>query len=118
MVPVDDSILVNLRRGTLEYCVLGLLASERLYGLDIARRLTVDGLLMSSEGTLYPLLARLRKSGWVETSWEESTSGPPRRYYEITPKGRTALAGFRATWKPFRDAVDAATPPFPDGGDS
>ncbi len=106
MVPSDDSILVNLRRGTLEYCVLALLAHERLYGLDIARRLTADGLLMSSEGTLYPLLARLRKAGWVETAWEESQVGPPRRYYAVTPAGRDALALFTATWRPFRDAVD------------
>lgn len=107
MVPSDESILVNLRRGTLEYCVLALLAGERLYGLDIARRLVADGQLMASEGTLYPLLSRLRKSGWVETSWAESAVGPPRRYYEITPAGRAALADFAATWRPFRDAVDS-----------
>lgn len=117
MVPVDESNLVNLRRGTLEYCVLGLLASERLYGFDIARRLTADGLLMSAEGTLYPLLARLRKSGWVETWWQESDAGPPRRYYEITPEGRAALLRFVRTWRPFRDAVDAALPALPEGED-
>lgn len=108
MVPGDDTILVNLRRGTLEYCILGLLARERSYGLDIARRLSAGGLVMNSEGTLYPLLARLRKSGWVETTWEESDAGPPRRYYAITPAGRHALAAFRATWQPFSAAVDAA----------
>ena len=118
MVPVDDGILANLRRGTLEYCVLGLLASERLYGLDIARRLTADGILLASEGTLYPLLSRLRKAGWVETSWEESASGPPRRYYDITPSGRCALAVFRTTWQPFRDAVDAASSLEPNGDPS
>lgn len=107
MVPSDESILANLRRGTLEYCVLALLDREQLYGLDIARRLTADGQLMSSEGTLYPLLARLRKAGWVNTSWAESTVGPPRRYYEITPAGRAALAGFTSTWRTFRDAVDS-----------
>lgn len=106
MVPSDDSILVNLRRGTLEFCVLALLAHERLYGLDIARRLTADALLMSSEGTLYPLLARLRKAGWVDTSWQESDAGPPRRYYVITASGREALADFAATWRPFATAVD------------
>lgn len=107
MVPSDESILVNLRRGALEYCVLGLVAHEQLYGLDIARRLTADGLLMSSEGTLYPLLARLRKAGWVTTSWEESAVGPPRRYYRATPAGRAALASFTALWRPFRHAVDS-----------
>lgn len=106
MIPSDESILAHLRRGTLEYCVLGLLATERLYGLDIARRLTADGQLMSSEGTLYPLLARLRKAGWVTTSWVESSSGPPRRYYELTDAGRAALSRFTGSWRPFRDAVD------------
>ncbi|MDO5676720.1 MAG: PadR family transcriptional regulator [Propionibacteriaceae bacterium] len=107
MVPSDDIILANLRRGTLEYCILALLARESLYGLDIARRLTPDGLLMGSEGTLYPLLTRLRKAGWVETRWQESNAGPPRRYYAITGSGRAALAEFTATWQRFSAAVDA-----------
>ena len=108
MVPGDDSILTHLRRGALEYCVLAMLQGQELYGLDIARRLTVDGILMSGEGTLYPLLARLRKAGLVDTMWQESVEGPPRRYYSLTSEGRDALAAFTRTWKPFRDAVDSA----------
>jgi PadR family transcriptional regulator PadR len=108
MVPGDDVILTHLRRGALEYCVLAMVGGGRMYGLDIARRLTADGVLMSSEGTLYPLLARLRKAGLVETTWQESSTGPPRRYYSLTPQGHEALAAFRRTWKPFRDAVEAA----------
>lgn len=108
MVPSDDAILTHLRRGALEYCVLAMLQSEELYGLDIARRLTVDGVLMSGEGTLYPLLARLRKAGLVDTQWQESVEGPPRRYYSLTADGRAALDAFARTWKPFRDAVDTA----------
>lgn len=108
MVPGDDGILTHLRRGALEYCVLAMLAEQELYGLDIARRLTADGVLMSSEGTLYPLLARLRKAGLVDTSWQESVEGPPRRYYALTAEGTESLAAFRRTWKPFRDAVDTA----------
>jgi PadR family transcriptional regulator PadR len=108
MVPGDDSILTHLRRGALEYCVLAMLQGQELYGLDIARRLTVDGILMSGEGTLYPLLARLRKAGLVDTMWQESVEGPPRRYYSLTGDGRDALAAFTRTWKPFRDAVDSA----------
>lgn len=108
MVPSDDAILTHLRRGALEYCVLAMLQSEQLYGLDIARRLTVDGVLMSGEGTLYPLLARLRKAGLVDTQWQESVEGPPRRYYSLTSDGRAALNAFARTWKPFRDAVDTA----------
>lgn len=102
-----DAVLANLRRGALEYCILALLRSGPRYGLEIARELTRDGLLMGGEGTLYPLLARLRKSGLVETTWQESTSGPPRRYYALTADGRQALQTFSSTWRPFRDAVDA-----------
>lgn len=85
-----------------------MLDQQQLYGLDIARRLTADGVLMSSEGTLYPLLSRLRKAGLVTTTWQESAEGPPRRYYALTPDGRESLAAFNRTWPLFRDAVDAA----------
>lgn len=108
MVPGGELILTHLRRGAMEYCVLALLESRPAYGLDIARRLGADGILMAGEGTLYPLLARLRKAGLVETTWQESTAGPPRRYYALTGLGRSALATFRSTWPAFRDAVDAA----------
>ena len=108
MVPGDDGILTHLRRGALEYCVLAMLAEQELYGLDIARRLTADGVLLASEGTLYPLLARLRKAGLVDTTWQESAEGPPRRYYALTAEGIESLAAFKRTWKPFRDAVDTA----------
>ncbi|MFE4464774.1 PadR family transcriptional regulator [Oerskovia sp. NPDC056781] len=107
MVPTEDMILTNLRRGAIEYCVLALLADDEWYGLDIARRLSVDGVLLGGEGTLYPLLARLRKGGLVETHWRESDAGPPRRYYALTPEGRAALETFARTWAPFRDAVDS-----------
>ncbi|WP_448073800.1 PadR family transcriptional regulator [Georgenia yuyongxinii] len=107
MVPGEESILSNLRRGALEYCVLALLRGGSRYGLDIARTLTRDGILMSGEGTLYPLLARLRKAGLVRTTWQESTAGPPRRYYALTDDGEHALAAFTRAWHPFRDAVDA-----------
>lgn len=108
MVPGDNQMLTHLRRGALEYCVLALLDGQARYGLAIARELTKDGVLMSSEGTLYPLLARLRRAGWVSTNWKESTEGPPRRYYSLTEDGAAVLESFRPAWKLFRDAVDAA----------
>lgn len=108
MEPGDVRILTHLRRGALEYCVLALLRSGPHYGLDIARRLSADGVLMSGEGTLYPLLARLRNAGLVDTTWRESTAGPPRRYYVLTADGEKSLERFITTWSPFRDAVDAA----------
>jgi PadR family transcriptional regulator PadR len=118
MVPGGELMLSHLRRGALEYCVLSLLAGGERYGLDIARELTHDGVLMSGEGTLYPLLARLRRGGRVSTSWRESTEGPPRRYYSLTADGAAVLDAFRPAWKVFRDAVDAALDTRAPGGAS
>jgi len=106
MVALQDALLSQMRRGTLQYCVLALLAKEERYGFDLVRGLAeVDG-MVTSEGTIYPLLSRLRRDGLVESSWQESTAGPPRRYYRLTDAGRTALEGFRLEWRRFRDAVD------------
>lgn len=99
--------LTQLRRGVLEYCVLALLAQEELYGFDLVRRLGESEGLVTSEGTIYPLLSRLRRVGWVDSSWRESESGPPRRYYSVTRAGRHALDGFAQEWGRFRDSVDA-----------
>jgi PadR family transcriptional regulator PadR len=73
---------------------------------SLARELGARGRIIASEGTLYPLLARLRRNGFVETSWRESTAGPPRRYYHLTRDGELALASFKKQWRGFRDAVD------------
>jgi PadR family transcriptional regulator PadR len=95
-----------MRRGTLQYCVLSLLADEERYGFDLVRGLgEMDG-MVTSEGTIYPLLSRLRRDGLVESNWQESPSGPPRRYYRLTGRGRSALEAFRLEWRRFRDAVD------------
>jgi PadR family transcriptional regulator PadR len=99
-------LLSQLRRGALEYCVLALLAGEERYGFDLVRTLgAVDG-MVTGEGTLYPLLSRLKKDGRVTTTWRDSESGPPRKYYAITPAGRRALDDFSNEWRRFRDAVD------------
>src|SRR5689334_1117254 len=102
----QDALLAQMRKGTLQYCVLALLVNEERYGFDLVRALAeMDG-MVTSEGTIYPLLSRLRRDGLVETTWRESSSGPPRRYYRLTKTGRTALDAFRSEWGPFRDAVD------------
>lgn len=102
----SDGPLTQMRRGTLQYCVLALLADEERYAFDLVRRLSdVDG-MVTSEGTIYPLLSRLRRDGLVESVWRESAEGPPRRYYHLTDSGRAALAGFTREWGRFRDAVD------------
>ncbi len=102
----DDAVLTQLRKGVLEYCVLACLRQRPAYGLELATQLTTARLL-TSEGTLYPLLSRLRKQGLVESTWQESTSGPPRRYYQLTDHGINALAAFADTWRPFSEDVTA-----------
>jgi PadR family transcriptional regulator PadR len=105
-VVLAADVLSQLRRGALEYCVLALLAEKERYGFDIVRTLgAIDG-MVTGEGTLYPLLARLKKDGRVRTQWRESDAGPPRLYDAITDEGRRALADFSAQWRLFRDAVD------------
>lgn len=102
----ESKPLTELRRGTLAYCVLALLRERELYGFEIVRTLDQLGGLLTSQGTIYPLLSRLRSDGLVETTWRESNLGPPRRYYRITERGRRALASFAQEWTRFRDAVD------------
>lgn len=103
---VDADVLSQLRRGALQYCVLALLGDEERYGFDIARTLgSIDG-MVTGEGTLYPLLSRLKREGHVATTWRESDAGPPRKYYAITTQGRLALDDFITEWCRFRDAVD------------
>jgi len=107
MVPGNDSVwLAQLRRGSVEHCVLALLRHGERYGFDLARTLADSGGLIANEGTIYPLLARLRRKGLVETTWRESAEGPPRRYYRLTEAGDLALTGFIDHWKVFRAAVD------------
>ena len=76
------------------------------YGFELVKTLAEADGLLTSEGTIYPLLARLRRDGLVETNWRESAAGPPRRYYSLTPDGRAALEQFIREWARFRDAVD------------
>lgn len=102
-----DALDTQLRRGVLEYCVLGLLETQIRYGYELVQRLAqADGLLIS-EGTIYPLLARMRQEGLVTTEWRESTAGPPRRYYRLTRAGEDSLKRFRTSWVRFRDAVES-----------
>lgn len=95
-----------MRRGVLEYCVLALLQSGEQYGFELVRTLSqVDG-MVTSEGTIYSLLSRLRREQLVTTFWRESEAGPPRRYYQLTDAGQEALTEFIAEWARFRESVD------------
>jgi PadR family transcriptional regulator PadR len=105
--------LRELRRGTVEYCVLALLAREPMYGFELVRALDAAGGLVTSLGTIYPLLARLRSDGLVSVTTSASASGPARRYYHLTEAGRWELNAFVADWTRFRDAVDALLVPPP-----
>ena len=100
MVPGSTTkMLAQMRRGAIEYCVLALLRDQDRYGLELARALADADGLVTSEGTVYPLLTRLRGEGLVDASWEESPHGPPRRYYRITKEGRAALKAFSVQWE-------------------
>jgi PadR family transcriptional regulator PadR len=103
--------LSQMRRGAIEFCVLALLSSGEQYGFEMAKALAEADGLVTSEGTLYPLLARLREEGLVKTTWRESSQGPPRRYYQLTKDGRVALDAFVVQWARFRDAVDGLLEP-------
>lgn len=101
MVPIDPS---NLRKGVVEYCALALMRDNDEYGRTIGSELaSLD--LLASEGSIYPLLSRMRTNGLVYTRWEESTAGPPRRYYGLTPAGVQALEEFETTWSRFAKNV-------------
>ena len=95
----------QLRKGVVEYCVLGLLASEPMYGWQLSETLTAHRLI-ASIGTLYPMLSRLRGQGLVSTFDEASDAGPMRKYYRLTDAGALELATFRQQWAPFAATVE------------
>jgi PadR family transcriptional regulator PadR len=103
---MDSPTFPQLRRGVIEFCVLALLAERERYGFELVHTLgSIDGLALP-EGTVYPLLSRLRREGLVTTRWGESPSGPPRRYYALAPAGEAALKSFEVEWRRFTAAVD------------
>lgn len=97
MRQAEERIATNIRKGVLEYCVLALLATRDMYGLELAHTLTERG-LTASEGSLYPLLSRMREARAVETRLETPTGGRTRRYYAITAEGEAQLALFATVW--------------------
>src|SRR5690606_36489448 len=106
MTESAERIATNLRRGVLEFCVLGLLGANERYGLELASELQGRGLLASA-ASLYPLLARMREGGLVDTRTEAIGGGRPRRYYTITTAGREQLDTFAAVWRAMGAEVDA-----------
>jgi PadR family transcriptional regulator PadR len=99
-----ENAKAQMRKGVLEYCILSLLKSQELYPSDIIEKLK-EAKLIIVEGTLYPLLTRLKNAGVLSYRWEESKSGPPRKYYALTPEGEQFLAELHGTWQTLERAV-------------
>ena len=97
-----------MRKGVLEYCILSIISKEEVYASDILQTLK-DAKLIVVEGTLYPLLTRLKNDGLLNYRWEESTSGPPRKYYGLTEMGRKFLTEMDTTWGELVQAVNLTT---------
>jgi PadR family transcriptional regulator PadR len=95
----------QMRKGSLEYCVLLLLQGEEAYTSDIVRKLQ-EAELIVVEGTLYPLLTRLKNGGLLDYQWVESNQGPPRKYYKLTAAGRTALQELDTAWKELNETIE------------
>jgi len=85
---LNENWQAQIRKGWLEVAILAILWKNRMYGLEVIRELEARSDLVVAEGTVYPVLTRLRADGLVEAEWEESTSGHPRKYYSLTPLGR------------------------------
>ncbi len=106
---MDSGIIENnrtqMRRGVLEYSILLILAAGDEYASSIIQKLKEVNIIVA-EGTTYPLLIRLKKLGLLNYRWEESTQGPPRKYYMITNLGREQLAGLDAAWDELAEGID------------
>lgn len=94
-----------MRRGLLELCILGLLEQRASYGYEIVTRLAGMPALAVGEGTIYPLLRRLKSLGRLTTYWQESEAGPPRQYYRLSPAGEEYLAALRVEWSQLSASV-------------
>lgn len=105
-----ENTKAQLRKGVLELCILSILAKERKYASEIISHLK-DAKLIIVEGTLYPLLTRLRSAGYLAYEWEESKNGPPRKYYSITAEGKDFLVELSGSWNELKDAVEQLTNP-------
>jgi PadR family transcriptional regulator PadR len=101
----NDSRVSQLRRGALELAIMALLARGELYGAEIVDRLAATDGLQASAGTVYPLLARLRKAGALDSSWRESPVGPPRKYYRLSRAGRSELATLAKVWRDLAQTI-------------
>jgi PadR family transcriptional regulator len=102
------AVAPGIKRGSAELAILAVLADGPLHGYEIARRIEhrTEGVLGFDVASLYPLLYRFEKRGWVRASWESAPSGRKRRYYRLTPAGKKQLAPLRRQWRLFFQALD------------
>ena len=101
-----ESIKADMRRGMLPFVVLLIISRGKIYASDILKELKIADLIIV-EGTLYPLLSRLKSEEILEYTWEESKSGPPRKYYTLTDLGREHLTQLKTTWKSLTHSIIA-----------
>ncbi|NER14107.1 PadR family transcriptional regulator [Leptobacterium flavescens] len=103
-----ENTKAQMRKGVLEYCILSILKDEDKYASEILNTLK-DAKMLVVEGTIYPLLTRLKNTGLLNYRWEESTSGPPRKYYQLTETGKIFLKELTTTWDELKNAVNIVT---------
>ena len=99
-----ENTQAQMRKGILEYCILSVLEKESVYASDIIRQLK-EAKVIVVEGTLYPILTRQKNAGLLSYRWEESTQGPPRKYYELTDKGKEFLLQLDTSWEELVEAI-------------
>jgi len=103
-----ENTKAQMRKGVLEYCILSILKDGEAYTSDILNNLK-DAKMLVVEGTIYPLLSRLKNAGLLIYRWEESTGGPPRKYYDLTETGKLFLKELNTTWSNLQKAVNKVT---------
>ena len=103
-----ENTKTQMRKGILDYCILAILKDGEAYSSDIIKQLK-DAKMIVVEGTVYPLLTRLKNVGALQYKWEESSSGPPRKYYSLTKDGVGALEELSTTWNQLQNAVNNLT---------
>jgi transcriptional regulator len=104
----DIGVSPSIKRGSAELAILAVLSDGPLHGYEIAKRIEreTDGILRFDVASLYPLLYRFEKRGWVKAAWDAAASGRRRRYYRLTPEGKKQLAPLRSQWRMFFQALD------------
>ncbi len=101
----NDDKFSAIRKGLLEFLILRIVSSDKVYAADILQRLNATD-FATQEGTLYPLLSKMRREELLDYEWRESGSGPPRKYYKLTPSGKTWLGELNRYWKHLNTVVE------------